>query len=186
MNKLKFFLIGMLLISTANAGSYNPMMGDYQNQVAFNFGQGIDSGFLVPPPFRWVPFHMLHIQYSQPTTFFRLPARQSLNVAQTIGSGTKYRWHWDKYTIPIMYASQDVALLYGRRWYYATGLAVGFQAQQNERISSKLLFGYKMFAGYRFTDSFGAELFMQHFSNGNTTHDNHSYAFYGLGLTYSF
>ena len=44
----------------------------------------------------------------------------------------------------------------------------------------------RLTGGYRITDHIGAELFVQHFSNGNTAEENHSYAFYGTGLTYSF
>ena len=32
----------------------------------------------------------------------------------------------------------------------------------------------------------GIEVYAHHFSNGNTAPENNSYAFYGLGLTYSF
>jgi hypothetical protein len=66
------------------------------------------------------------------------------------------------------------------------GLGIGMQGQQNERIGSKLLFGFKLGAGYRITECIALELFMQHYSNGNTAPENNSYAFYGLGMTYSF
>ncbi|MCM1294476.1 MAG: acyloxyacyl hydrolase [Muribaculaceae bacterium] len=189
MKNFVLFLIPLFVVVLAgptNAVAANPFMGDNQNQVAFNLGQGVDSGFLVPPPFRLVPFYFMHFQYSQPTTFFRIPARQSFNIGQTVGFGTKYRWRWDRYSIPMVFLSEDIAVLHGRQWYFSVGAGGGLQAKQNERIGSKWLFQFKLAGGYRFTDNFGGELFVQHFSNGNTADENYSYAFYGMGLTYSF
>ena len=163
-----------------------PFFGEYNNQVALNFGYGVNSGFLLPPPTQFVPFVMANVQYSQPTTFFRLPARRSINIIQTLGHGKKYGWHWDKYTIPIAMLSEDVALAAGDDWYTFVGLGVGMQAQQNERIGSKLLFGFKLGAGYKLSECVAAEVFVHHFSNGNTAPENNSYAFYGVGMVYNF
>lgn len=185
MKKIAFYIAAILYAAPAVA--YNPFMGDKQNQIAINIGQGVNGGFLIPPPSQFVPFYMLpNIQYSQPTTFFKLPARQSLNFGQTVGMGRAYGWDWTDFSIPIAWASGDVALLYGKNWYYATGVGVGFQAQQNDRLGAKLLFQFKISGGYRFNDNWGMEIFVQHFSNGNTAEENNSYAFYGLGVTYSF
>lgn len=187
MKKITVILSAMLIAVQCAHGDVNPFFGaGHAQQMAFNFGYGVNSGFLIPPPSQFVPFIMLNAQYSQPTTFFKLPARQTLSVTQTIGSGTKYGWHWDKYTIPIAMLSMDVALFHGKNWYYSTGIGVGMQAQQNERIGSKLLFGFKIAAGYRITEHTAIELFVQHYSNGNTAPENNSYAFYGTGMTYSF
>ncbi len=182
-------IITAFIISSVSATAWadtNPFFNGYENQVAVNFGWGVDSGFLIPAPVRWVPFTMLNVQYSQPTEFFRLPARKSLNVTQTFGFGTSRGWHWDKYTIPIITISEDVILASGHGWYFYTGASVGFQAQQNERIGSKLLFGFKLGSGYRLSECTHLELFAQHYSNGNTAPENNSYAFFGAGLTYSF
>lgn len=187
MNKAVFIFIFLMVPCITHAQTYkNPFFNNAEHQIAFNFGTGVNSGFLIPPPSQFVPFVMLNAQYSQPTTFFKLPARQSLGVTQTIGFGTKYGWQWDKYTIPIALLSMDVALFHGINWYYSTGIAVGMQAQQNERIGSKLIFGFKIAGGYRITDNTAIELFVQHYSNGNTASENNSYAFYGTGITYSF
>lgn len=178
---------GLFVPGVCAAKTTNPFFGDNnENQVAFYFGYGVNQGFLIPPPTQFVPFILLHAQYSQPTTFFRLPARQSLNIMQTIGSGEKYGWHWDKYSIPITTLSMDVALLAGCNWYFGPGIAMGLQAQQNERIGSKLLFGFKLTGGVHITNNIAAELFVQHYSDANTSPENYSYAFYGAGLTYSF
>ncbi|MBP5485955.1 MAG: acyloxyacyl hydrolase [Alphaproteobacteria bacterium] len=164
----------------------NTFTRHYKNQIAFNFGQGIDSGFLLPPPLKPVPFYLLQLQYSQPTTFFGLPARQSLNIGQTVGFGAKYGWNWDKYTIPMVLLSGDVRLSEYKNFYVSAGAGVGMQAQQNDRLGAKLLFQFKLVGGYHINDVWALELFMQHFSNGNTAPENYSYAFYGLGVTYNF
>ena len=178
-----------LLICSATTMAHakiNPFFNGYDNQVALNFGWGVDSGFLIPAPVRWVPFTMLHAQYSQPTEFFRLPARKSLNITQTLGMGTSRGWHWDKYTIPIVTISEDVILAQGKKWFFYSGLSVGMQAQQNERIGSKLIFGFKLGTAYKLSECTNLELFMQHYSNGNTAPENNSYAFFGAGLSYNF
>lgn len=185
MKKFCYFL----LIPSLTTGAYateNPFFNGYKNQIALDFGWGVDSGFLIPAPIRWVPFIMGQFQYSQPSEFFRLPARKSLNIVQTLGAGTSRGWHWDKYTIPIVTISQDVILAYNNNWYFFTGLSAGFQAQQNERIGSKLLFGFKFGGGYRLSDCVSIELFAQHYSNGNTAPENNSYAFFGTGFTFNF
>ncbi len=187
MKKIVCALCGLVVATNvAWAERVNPFFKGYENQVAINVGYGVNHGFLLPAPTQFVPFHMLHLQYSQPTEFFGMQARKSLNIMQTLGHGSKYGWHWDKYTIPIAMLSEDVSPLYGEDWYTFIGIGVGFQAQQNERIGSKLLFGFKFGAGYRLSDCTSVELFAHHFSNGNTAPENNSYAFYGLGLTYSF
>lgn len=188
MKKVVVSLCSLLLATPVLADTpWNPFMGYSQNQVAMNIGLGVDSGFLLPPPARFVPFFMLpNIQYSQPTTFFKLPARQSLNFGETVGMGKRYGWDWPSYSIPMIFASEDVALAYGDDWYFSAGAGVGLQAQQNDRIGSKLLFQFKLIAGYRFNECWGMEVFVQHFSNGNTAPENNSYAFYGLGVTRSF
>lgn len=186
MKKAAIYLLSTMITFSAYAGDVNPFMGKYENQIALNIGQGVNSGFLIPPPTQLVPFYFLHFQYSQPTTFFKLPARQSINIGQTLGFGQKYGWDWDKYTIPMIFFSEDIVLLQGKKWYYSTGMGVGLQAQQNERIGSKLLFQFKLIYGYKINEKVNLEIFMQHFSNANTAIENNSYAFYGLGMTYNF
>lgn len=174
-----------MTVTTAMAAD-NPFFGKYKNQLAFNLGQGVNSGFLIPPPTQFVPFNMLHFQYSRTDTFFTLPSRVSLNVIQTIGYGDKYGWNWADYSIPIALLSEDVILFKTTDWYFGTGLGAGMQAKQNDRIGSKLIFGFKLFAGYKMTEKMRLEMFMQHFSNGNTGYANNSYAFYGVGVAYNF
>ena len=164
----------------------DPFMGEYENQISFGFGQGFDTGILLPPPVRPVPFYITSIQYSQPDTFFRIPARRSLNLSQTIGINKKNGWDWVDYTIPILYLTEDIAIFRYRHLYMGLGAGAGLQAKENKRLGSKLLFQFKITFGYNFNKRWATELFIQHFSNANTADENNSYAFYGLGITYNF
>jgi len=181
--------IAFLLISMCTCAAYaesNPFMGDAQNQLAFYAGQGVDNGYIVPMPYHAVPFYIAQVKYSQPASFFRLPARLSLNVAETLGLGKKYGWDWSDFTIPMILLSGDTALFHGKNWYVGLGSGVGLQAQENERLGAKLLFEFVLFYGYHINETWGIELYAQHFSNANTAEENHSYAFFGLGVTRNF
>ena len=191
MKKILAILFALILPNFTMADSCilpenNPFMGTYQNQIAFGIGQGFDTGILLPPPVRPVPFYIGTIQYSQPTTFFRIPARRSLNISMTLGLGEKYGWKWQDFTIPMAYATEDIALFRYERLYAGLGAGVGLQAQENKRLGAKLIFEFKVTFGYNFNDEWAAELFIQHFSNANTAEENNSYAFYGLGFTYNY
>ena len=164
----------------------NPFMGTYQNQFAIGLGQGFDTGILLPPPVRPVPFYIGTFQYSQPTTFFRVPARRSVNISGTLGLHEKYGWKWQNYSIPMIYFTEDIALFRYDRIYAGVGAGAGLQAKQNSRIGSKLIFEFKVTLGYNFNKKWAGEFFIQHFSNANTADENNSYAFYGLGFTYNY
>lgn len=185
MKKLILIVSFLLSVCGANATT-NPFMGDYQNQIALYAGQGVDNGYIVPLPYHAVPFYIAQIKYSQPATFFRLPARMSINVAETLGLGKKYGWDWTDFTIPLVLLSGDTTLFYGKNWYTGVGSGVGLQAQENDRLGAKLLFEFSLFYGYRFSETLGIEIYAQHFSNANTAEENHSYAFFGLGVIRNF
>ena len=126
--------VAILLFIPANANAYqisceNPFTGNYENQIAFSIGQGFDTGWIVPQPVRPVPFYIGTITYSQPTTFFRIPARQSINISETVGFHEKYGWKWQDYTIPIIHLSEDIALFTYKNMYFAVGAGIGLQAQ---------------------------------------------------------
>lgn len=185
------FLLPMILPGVAHAESMflpdrNPFMGTYQNQMSYGIGQGFDTGILLPPPVRPVPFYIGTITYSQPTTFFRIPARRNLNISGTLGLGEKNGWKWQDYTIPIGYFTEDIALVRYDRFYMGMGAGVGLQVKENERLGAKLLFQFKVTFGFNITREWATELFIQHFSNANTADENNSYAFYGIGLTHNF
>lgn len=185
MKKFSYFLFSILFFTRSHA-TENPFFKGYENQIAINIGTGVNSGFLIPSPTKFVPYTMFQLQYSQPTTFFTLPARKTINIITNVGYGQKYGWNWDDFSIPIAMLSEDITPLYGQKWYTFIGLGIGMQAQQNERIGSKLIFSFKLGGGYRISDCAAIEIFMHHMSNGNTAPENNSYGFYGLGLSYNF
>lgn len=191
MKKIISILSILILTTPAIADSCilpekNPFMGTYQQQIGFGIGQGFDTGWLLPPPVRPVPFYIGTFTYSQPTTFFRVPARRSINISETLGLKEKYGWKWQDYTIPMIYLTEDIALFRYKRLYAGMGAGAGLQAQENERLGAKLVFQFKVTFGYNITKQWATELFIQHFSNANTADENNSYAFYGLGFTYNF
>ena len=180
-----FVIFFVCFVASANADE-NPFFNEYDNQIVFNVGTGTNHGFLISMPTQFVPFTIMHFQYSQPSCFFRIPARISLNVFQTIGYGEKYGWDWRDFTIPIAMVSADISLIHWNNWNLFMGFGAGFQAQQNDRIGSKLIFGFKVGTAYRMSDCTSIEFFIQHMSNGNTAPENNSYAFYGIGFAYNF
>jgi len=191
MKKICLFLLLLIVPSVVSAREYvlpdkNPFMGTYQEQIAFGFGQGFDTGIILPPPVKPVPFYIGTLQYSQPTSFFRIPARRSINVSMTLGLDEARGWKWQDFTIPMLYLTEDIALFRYERFYAGLGAGAGLQAEENARIGSKLIFQFKVMFGCNISKQWALELFIQHFSNANTAEENNSYAFYGLGATYSF
>ncbi|MBO7052938.1 MAG: acyloxyacyl hydrolase [Alphaproteobacteria bacterium] len=164
----------------------NPFFGKYKNQISFSIGQGFDTGILLPPPVRPVPFYIATFQYSQPTTFFRVPAKRSINLSGVFGLHAKNGWEWQDYSVPIIYFTEDIALFKLDKFFIGTGAGAGLQAKENDRLGTKLLFQFKVTAGYSFNKKWAMEIYAQHFSNANTDHNNYSYAFYGLGVTYNY
>lgn len=191
---MKRAIIFLSLIVFSNAAladgiilpEYNPFLGTFQNQISMSLGQGFDTGWLLPPPVRPVPFYIGTITYSQPTSFFRVPARRSINISETLGLHEKNGWKWQDYTIPMAYITEDIALFRIDRFYGGVGAGAGLQAQENERLGAKLVFQFKVSFGYNFNKKWAGEFYIQHFSNANTATENNSYAFYGLGFTYNY
>lgn len=199
MKKIVALLIAVFALTgnaIADDTKTNPFFGTKQNQAAVTLGQGFDSGELIA--FKHLnhpaPYYMLLMTYSQPTEFFRLPARQNINGTLTYGlrdgnwdGGCRHSsCNWSDYNAQIFTLSEDVALLYNERAYFAVGMGVGVQGKYNERLNTKFLLGFKLSFGYRFNDTWGIELAMQHYSNADTGTSNSVYDFWGLGATYSF
>ena len=191
MMKKILFLLCLVVPNMAHADSCflpekNPFMGTYENQMFYGIGQGFDTGIIVPPPVRPVPFYIGTVRYSQPTTFFRIPARRNLNISMVAGFGKKNGWDWADYTTPMAYLTEDIALFRYNDLYMGMGAGAGLQARENERLGAKLVFEFKVTVGYNITKKLATEFFIQHFSNANTADENNSYAFYGIGLTHNF
>ena len=202
MRKLIVFIAVWILAAPAKA-EHNPFFGDNQNKISVGISQGMSTGWLFPTwRDEFVPFAQLHMAYAVPNTFFHLPGRQSINVSAMLGWGTStdYRhehptkggppiyWDWGDiaHTAQIIYYQQDVALFSGKDWYTGIGAGIGMQRHENDRIDTKLMFSFRMFAGYAITENWRGEIFFQHFSNGSTHEANFSYNSIGFGLGYAF
>ncbi|MDR1826198.1 MAG: acyloxyacyl hydrolase [Rickettsiales bacterium] len=200
MKKLLYSLLIVnysLFIGTLAPARANPFFGESQNQIMFNFGQGVNDSWILPKPEQPVPFNMLQLAYSQPLTFFRMPSRQTMSFIRTIGYGKKYtyldeddilqEWDWTSYGTEMVLLSFDTALLYGKDWYFGAGLSLGMQRKFNYRFGTRIMTGVKLTAGYKLSDRWTTEMFMQHLSNGDTGGiNNYAYNFYGIGIGYNF
>ena len=165
----------------------NPMFGDNQNQIGLYAGWGTAGGSLEPDFWKFAPFGLALLSYSQPTTIFRLPGRQNFHIGSTIGWEEKYDEIWRDYSWPLVGLSWDVSLINFLRPVYAgTGLGTFIKWDKDIRQDSRFMFGFKLFIGYRMTDKFSMEIFTQHYSNGNLTPINGSYNFVGLAALVSF
>ncbi|MCL2369415.1 MAG: acyloxyacyl hydrolase [Alphaproteobacteria bacterium] len=183
------FFISVILIwfgIVAAHSAHNPFFVGHRHQVAASFGIGTNHSYIISPPTKFVPFTEFHIAYSVPNEFFYFPGRMSINITQTAGWGDRYGWYWSSYSVPIMYLTQDIAMISGRRWYAGIGAGAGLQWMENDRIGSKFIMTFRPFIGYRISDRLALEFYMRHFSNGHTTDNNYSYNFYGLSLTFNF
>ena len=49
-----------------------------------------------------------------------------------MGLYEKYGWKWQNYTIPIVYATEDIALFRYKRLYAGLGAGAGLQAKENK------------------------------------------------------
>lgn len=192
-----FAIVTLPLAAAAEASGFNPFFGDKQNQVHFMLGQGFDSGELILAKYinRPVPYYLASFTYSQPNSFFRMPGRQSMSFIKTIGFGREsyfghcpYDCEWGDYSAEIFMLSQDFAIqpFDWKKTYFGAGLGVAVQGKYNDRLNTKFLIPFRMFAGHRINDSWNVEFVMQHFSNGDTGDRNGVYNFYALGVAYNF
>ncbi len=175
-----FFILAPL---TANA---NPMFADGgRNSIgiflAQSTGQG-DLGHLVFPwDWRVGPMTMLMAQYSQPISILRLPARINVDLLQNVAyhsaGGTSFA---------ALGVSWDVVLFEWCGWYMGVGIGPYMRDSGDRYVASRLVFGERVFIGKDIGPRVRAELFSQHFSNGDFTDVNRGFNFLGLGVNFSF
>ena len=175
--RLLLKMVSVMALVAANSAAYgatNYVFGDYKNQMSGHIGVSMRS--------RFEALYTAEIQYSQPTTFFRMAARQNLEFITARGSGNR-----TKYNQPgILGVSQDAFLFQNPRLYVGAGLGAYIKSRATDRISSKFTFGEKLFLGVKLSDNTAAEVFVRHFSNGRLTDDNTGQNFLGMSLSYNF
>ena len=162
------------------------MFGDnHKNSVSVHLGQGTGPGslFKLVNPGQWdfMPQTMIMAQYSQPMTLFRLPARQNFNVVQNFGYNSSRGLSFLGVGI-----SWDVVPFSWCGFYIGGGLGPYMRDSHDRYVSSRLVFGEKLFIGKNISDKWRAEFFTLHFSNGDFTEINRGFNFTGLAVNYSF
>ncbi|MCL2338948.1 MAG: acyloxyacyl hydrolase [Proteobacteria bacterium] len=172
--------------AAAPRASDNPMFGPYRNQISLYVGWGSDSSRLYPDFNYMVPFGIVQLQYSQPIAFLRLPSRVNITGGYTFGWGKSGGENWRDYSHLVASLSWDAAFLNWRGFYLGAGLGIAMKSGMDARQDSRVMFTPRAFLGYRIADRWGAELFFQHYSDGNLTPVNAAYNFVGIGTTYSF
>jgi len=180
-------IFAIAISAPAFADRPNPFFfGDTQNQMGVQLGQSAGPGAILTiiPGNGWdlEPFQVIALQYSQPTEFFRLPARLNLHA------GFFVAWNnmADDYNDPFAGASLDVAFFQWDDFYLGAGLGGYIKPTYDGRMDSLLMFGTKIFLGYRFADLWSVEIYSQHMDNAGLMAVNGGYNFFGLQVLRNF
>lgn len=176
----------MIMTPLISFARENPMFGkDNQNSISLYTAQGTGSGtlFKLVAPGLWEINRMtiFMLQYSQPTTIFRLPGRQSLHFVQNVAYGSKGGLSFGAAGV-----SWDASFFDWKGYYIGFGLGPYLRDSRDRWVESRLVFGEKFFIGKSLSDRWSAEIFTIHFSNGNFTQKNEGFNFAGFSLGYKF
>lgn len=180
-----FILFALTITTTATAGT-NPLFAPgTENSIGIFIGQSTGDGDLghLINPFDWdiSPMTFFGIQYSQPTTILRLPSRINVEAMQNIAYDSASGASFGAVGI-----SWDIAIFSWCGFYVGAGLGEYLRDSGDQYVTSRLVFGERVFIGAQISDRFHAEIFTMHFSNGDFTKTNHGLNFIGATLRYSF
>lgn len=185
MQKIFIFILVACLSMPALAGK-NPMFGENdKNSITFNIAQSTgsyDVGKLVWP-FKWdiSPQTFFMMSYAQPVDILRLPGRMNVSIMQNIAyescRGLSFLG---------IGASWDISLFQYNGFYVGFGIGPYYRDNHDRWVSSRFVFGERVFIGKNFSEHWRGELFTLHFSNGDLTETNHGFNFFGIGANYSF
>ena len=162
-----FFILTLTIITNANASN---IFNDKQNQFGYYIGGGLGNNIGLNG--------IVSIQYSQPTKFMRLDARQNIQISY-IESKNEPKWG-------IAGTSWDVTLLNKGNFYVNAGWGFYIRSKETERLDSKFTMGERFVIGYKGENSINYEFFIQHYSNGNLTDKNAGYNFIGVSTIMNF
>lgn len=116
------------------------------------------------------------LSYSQPSTFFKVRSRKSLEIIGLIGLS--------EYEQIIAGGMQEIFI--GKKWLYITlGLGAYIKTKRTNRIASAFTFGQKFAIGTSIK-KINIEICYRHFSNGSIEKPNRGHDFIGANLYYSF
>lgn len=198
-------VIGLVLNSAnvfaSESASENPIFQDKKNQIMVHGGLSIRGNGIEGYRVRsgdekdeYKPnlgFGM--ISYSQPTEFFRLHARRSIEVGGIKGrkkgvvehnNGTTTNRDFSEFDQGIFGVSEEVVL--GWQYFYLTaGIGAYIKTKRDDRISSKFTFGERAGIGTSVGPA-NIEAYIRHFSNGSITEKNSGQNFVGLSAGFKF
>lgn len=164
----------------------NPMFGaGTKNSIGIYVAQSTAQGDLGHLVFPWDwefnPMTTIMFQYSQPIQILRLPARINVHALQNFAYNSQ-----DGVSFGAVGVSWDIVFASFCGWYIGAGLGPYMRDSGDKYVESRLVFGERVFIGKNLGNSWRAELFTQHFSNGDFTELNRGFNFLGLGVHYSF
>lgn len=178
--------IHVCLLSVTAFGADNPMFtNNTQNTIALHVAQSTGDGTLLKliQPGLWdiSPMTMFMLEYSQPQEIFRLPARINLTLTENIGYHNTHGLSFSAIGV-----SWDIAVLQWRGFYLGAGIGPYMRNKIDRWVSSRLVFGERIFFGKNISTKWRTEIFTQHFSNGNFTELNRGFNYTGFKISYSF
>ena len=182
--KIITFILSILFWSPAFGNAFFDK--GCQDAVALYIGQSI--GILSMPevftPHKWEfeRMTMVGFQYSQPGTFFRLPMRQNLNIVNNID----YSRNPSGKSFVMAGISWDAAIVDWRGFYFGLGIGPYYRDLKDSRVGSRMMFGEKIFMGYKIEKNTALEFFFQHFSNGDFAEPNLGFNYIGLAGVFNF
>ena len=188
---LSLFVIGAAEVARAAANPFFPAGSENQISLAGGASTGPGGNMHAIIFGTWLkhtnqdylePFYYAKLEYSQPSVFFRLPARINLSVGSTLGE-TRDR---NATAQAIAGISEDIALVNWRGFYFGLGFGGFIQGRTTERQASQFVFGAKSFFGYRWSDALSTEIGGIHYSNAQLQSPNHGYNFMHLTMLYNF
>jgi len=185
MRKILSIFAILCFIAPAFAAT-NPMFSDgYENSVTLNIAQSTGSHnirkLIWPPDWTIYPQTLIMLTYAQPMEIMRLPSRMNISVVQNIAYESSHGLSFIGAGM-----SWDVSLFDWRGYYLGIGIGLYYRDNRDRWVSSRLMFGEKVFIGKDISDRWRGEFFTQHFSNGDLTDINTGFNFIGLGVNYSF
>lgn len=184
--KKVFITIFTLLCCGAASADDNVLFDNAdENSLSIYIAQSTGSGSLLhlfyPGDWEVVPMTTVMVEYAQPMTIFRFPARMNFNLIQNIAYNSA-----DGLSFFGGGISWDIAPISWHGIYAGIGVGPYYRDNHDRWVSSRLVFGEKFFIGARIAERTRVEFVTLHFSNGDFTETNLGFNFAGLSIGYSF
>lgn len=179
-------IIAVLCMTAPTIAAENPMFG-VGDENAFILGIAQSTGshnirkLIWPPDWTIYPQTLIILTYAQPMEIMRLPSRMNISIVQNIAYESSNGLSFIGAGM-----SWDVSLVDWRGFYLGIGIGPYYRDNHDRWVSSRLMFGEKVFIGKNISDHWRGEFFTIHFSNGDLTDINTGFNFLGLAISRSF